>query len=692
MEKFKYTEITKENFSDFYTPADNVSVDVNIPKKTRELFKKLQNKTRDQVIGQLKYSNRSMMIRPTGFGKTHILTDLCKKEYADKTILYLYPSKIIANAVAAKITDEEEMDFDPETIDTINCMTKINNVTLLTYQKFCKLNEKELKELKYDYVICDECHRLGATLTAQAMHAHMRLHPETKYLGATATPVRSDGFDILATFFNNKKTDDYGLIDALNDGILKRPYYCKCTPNVIPAKELKQNVQETTEALKKSGMILDGNYASCDMLKRYKAEFAKQLIEWSDMHNMDHIIKETCDAYALDTNYMMFIVFFANHDHMHEKIDDVVNWYHKAYPEHKITVTFVSSLDKNEHDNADIVNSFPKEDKTIRIIACVDMLNLGYHINNLTGIMMYRVTKSNIIYTQQLGRVLSITTDNSAIIFDVVNNINTEAVYMQKPPTTRKVYKKVPEGMLTKLFVDFDDEKDVKLGKSRKKTTVYTVYEEDSKHHDVIETRFVMHKMNKKIFDQGTGEEAPFIYIPEYDHLVDPNPVEITRNQFPKEIFNMLGIEATEREFQRRITAHTVYHAIRRAIEMFIFSWCNEKGLDYPTTLCELTEKGLSADDWLTSLRQVLDKEGLEVKYALADTQTLMEINKQISLNKGCEDTDNNVLYLCAKSQSVSVEAILDILGLERKNAVRIYGLRTYRDFPKVTIDMMNTL
>ena len=54
---------------------------------------------------------------------------------------------------------------------------------------------------------------------------------------------------------------------------------------------------------------------------------------------------------------------------------------------------------------------------------------MGYHVNNLSGIGMYRGTSSGIIFAQQLGRVLSSGSSKPAVVFDFVDNIHRESMY-----------------------------------------------------------------------------------------------------------------------------------------------------------------------------------------------------------------------------------------------------------------------
>ena len=68
---------------------------------------------------------------------------------------------------------------------------------------------------------------------------------------------------------------------------------------------------------------------------------------------------------------------------------------------------------------------------TIDLIASIDMLSLGYHVDDLTGVIMMRNTRSDTIYTQQIGRCLSIKSKNRTIIFDLVGNL-TQTQYHNK--------------------------------------------------------------------------------------------------------------------------------------------------------------------------------------------------------------------------------------------------------------------
>ena len=51
------------------------------------------------------------------------------------------------------------------------------------------------------------------------------------------------------------------------------------------------------------------------------------------------------------------------------------------------------------------------------------MLNEGVHVDDISGVILFRPTVSPIIYKQQIGRALSASKLKDPVIFDIVNNI-----------------------------------------------------------------------------------------------------------------------------------------------------------------------------------------------------------------------------------------------------------------------------
>ena len=66
-----------------------------------------------------------------------------------------------------------------------------------------------------------------------------------------------------------------------------------------------------------------------------------------------------------------------------------------------------------------------KEDdsKHLKLLFCIDMLNEGVHVDDVSGVILFRPTVSPIIYKQQIGRALSASKSKAPVVFDIVNNI-----------------------------------------------------------------------------------------------------------------------------------------------------------------------------------------------------------------------------------------------------------------------------
>lgn len=375
----------------------------------------LRQKTYEEAVDILKTHGTCCIIRPTGFGKTGILARFIT-EGNHTHILYLYPTKTVRN------TAENFCRYfgHPGALD---------HVTFYSYIKIQKLSDKELHALKdVDLIICDECHKLGGTMTMAAYEKLTNYLPDAYTLGATATPERMDLIDVVKTFYADHVVSRYTAHDAFTDDVLYRPHYVYCSYEETDIKEAKARA-------KKEIALADPSDR-----KQLLQNLEHRIIQISRLHKMDRIIRKTCDMYAPDTNCMTFIVFFANYDHIRGKAKNVAGWFKDAYPDHDVVPITVTAEKKEYRDNVDIIEDLPYKDKTIYLIETCDMLNLGYHVSRTTGILMYRCTNSNTIFVQQLGRIIS--ANISGILFDAVDNMHRMSMYKVLGKRSEKTLKR----------------------------------------------------------------------------------------------------------------------------------------------------------------------------------------------------------------------------------------------------------
>ena len=370
---------------------------------------RLRNETYKEACSLLQEYGQCAIIRPTGFGKTGILTKFIKSGMYKK-ILYLYPAEVIKNTVLGFYYKrcKEKKDY-------------IDNVIFMTYMKLTNLSETDMKALEgVDLVICDECHRLGAPETMAGMQDLMSMTPKPHILGATATPERMDMIDEIALFFDDHVTSRYSLHDAIQDGIIQKPFYCFCAFGESDPKRLAQ--------IKKDAMLQTEALNANE--RKYATELLNaRMIEISRLSKMEHVIAETLAETNTDTSYQKYIVFFSDFAHMRKAKKNVKKWFRNTFPTHDIHELIISSETEEYRKNVNDLDSLIPIEGRIDLIYSCEMLNMGYHVGDLTGIMMYRGTYSSIIYMQQLGRALSTGDAEPKIVFDIVDNIHRKSTY-----------------------------------------------------------------------------------------------------------------------------------------------------------------------------------------------------------------------------------------------------------------------
>ena len=390
-----------------------------------DILDEVRLKTKEDLLDKLTQHGRCAITRCTGFGKTWLLSEI-SRDY--ERVLYLYPAEIIKQTAIYAIENTGDIDEEDyarelkvELDDEMGYSFDYCNIKFMTYTKLARLNRTEIENLPdYDLIIMDEVHRVGAPMTKKNVLWLMYYKQKTHIIGATATPERMDAFDVIAEFFNGICVYPYTLHDAVQDGIIKMPYYVYCTFDIETSFK---------QAARLAGQDIE-NPVVKDVIN-------SRLMEVSSIYNMPDIIYKTVEEYITDKDYMKFIAFFSSIKQLNSCIEDVKGWFETAYPDYSINVLIVCSESKKTRGN---LNKLDLEyaDKKIDIIACVDMLNMGYHVNNLTGIIMYRCTQSSTVYIQQLGRALSTGSMNACVVFDVVDNLHRKSLFNLTPPNTKR--------------------------------------------------------------------------------------------------------------------------------------------------------------------------------------------------------------------------------------------------------------
>lgn len=582
-----------------------------------------QKKTLDDCVRLLDKYGKCFLIRPTGFGKTWLLTELIK---GFKKVLYLYPSQVVKDTVVDRYFDLPDADpdepLDPETIDTYKALGKIEGCEMMTYAKLARQETDAFDGADYELVICDEAHRMGGPKTkAAADRLFAELPAGTRFIGATATPTRMDNFDVSSHFFMDRLCYPYTLHDAVQAGMIQKPNYCYATYDF--KRDLEDAAQEAGEDLRDPHV---------------QETITAKMIELGKLYNMPKIVKDVCDKYAAQTEYMKFIVFFASKKHMAEKLPEVEAWFHEAYPDHETRTLKITSLNVEEKANVDKLSLLQAVPGRIDLIACIDMLNMGYHVSDQTGIIMYRGTESGIVFTQQLGRALSAGSGNSAIVFDIVDNLHRKAVYelyVKSPagPSARK--RRSVEPKLDNYYID--EGTGLVMARDPDGNPVPTQYKYDGKHVRDKRGNIAPFRVDKS----GNVKNTSDAMSPDKDV-----------NRIGPECLNATGHEATYREILAKAMAEPLAHRCKYAIQIHFKSWCIKHGVDYPISDKQLTELyGLDIADFHKELLKII-RNG-KIAYPLHDADKLLSIGS---------DGQDPPLSICCQATNVDVQTLMDML------------------------------
>ncbi len=407
-------------------PAEEKDIEVKIKSEIRATF--------EFAMYLAEKYRRCVIIRPCGFGKSWLALKIFHSKKYEKC-LFLHPM------------DDDE---NSHIIESSRIGRKVDS---RTYAWLYRLSDEQIKKLNYDVVFCDEVHCVGgndegkgAFATYNAVKKLMETHPQTHFIGATATPRRMDGINVISTLFHDHICYPYTEEEAFESGVLKTPNYYYCIYNI----EKKMH-----DEMRKLQTVYEGvDRDMAQLILRFSDDEIAEL----DAKYMWKHLRKVCNEVLPDTDYMQFIAFYLSNEEIEKNKDKVIGWFKKAFPEHEIgsiTVTDRSRKSLKDVDNMPKIPSDEKYKGRINIIFNCKKLCMGYHSENTTGLIIDRKTQSLLLYMQMIGRLLSCHNQNSVIIFDIVDNIHSDFIYnlnenpVKTPAPVSPVFFKEP--------VTFDD-------------------------------------------------------------------------------------------------------------------------------------------------------------------------------------------------------------------------------------------
>lgn len=328
-------------------------------------------------LKQLQENNqhKALLISATGTGKTY-LSAFAVKDFNPKRMLFLVHREQILNQAQSTfkkimpdknygILSGNHRDFHANYLfSTINMMSKEDILA-----KFAPTH--------FDYIIIDETHRAGSVSYLKILN-HFKMQ---FLLGMSATPERSDGYNIYQLFDYNIAYE-IRLQQAMQTKMLCPFHYFGITDITINNQEIDEN---TTF-----------NDLTCDT-------------------RVSHIIAKS-QFYGFSGERLRALVFCR---HIEEAVSLSTKFNQRGFN------TIALCGKDNQAIRQDAINRLAQNDRSTGLdyIFTVDILNEGIDIPAINQIIMLRPTQSAIVFVQQLGRGLrKYPNKDYVVILDFIGN------------------------------------------------------------------------------------------------------------------------------------------------------------------------------------------------------------------------------------------------------------------------------
>ena len=346
------------------------------------------------VSEMLDKMSKAAVIHPTGTGKSFISFKWIEKN-PDKRFVWLSPSDYIFS-----VQKESLLRSSPD--------YPVERIAFLTYARLMWMTDEEMAALAPYGIILDEFHRCGGKHWGNGVGRLLHMFPEAKLLGLSATKIRYlDGQrDMAEELFEGCVASEITLGEAIVRGILPAPTYIT-------------TVYQLGEELKRLQSRVDD--ISCGPLR---------LDSQNGLNNLREAIEHAEGLPEIFLRYMKersgkYLVFCSNESHMRKVRGHIQEWFGKVDKELHCYTAYSADPQTSRAFKAFVADNSDH----LKLLLCINMLNEGIHVKDISGVILFRPTISPIIYKQQIGRALTTGTMRTPLIFDVVNNFDSLSSY-----------------------------------------------------------------------------------------------------------------------------------------------------------------------------------------------------------------------------------------------------------------------
>ncbi len=321
----------------------------------------------------------------TGSGKSYLISKLFE-DYSENKKLVLVPSTYIRDQI-------QEL-FDKYSIQ---------NVDVLLYQKLIKMSDEDIAAMDYGVIALDEYHHDTSKIWGEKVSTLLKTHPKSIIFGTSATPVRSDGINTIDELFEGNCASDLPLSESIAKKIVPLPKYVGALYTLDDELEkLRKKVESSTNT------------------KEEKEEFYKKINAMRSQIEKSYGMPIILNKH-ISNREGKYIVFCKNKKHLADIKGTVIGWFKTARCKNINAYVVHSSY---ENKDAEYKAFCEDTSHNLKLLFCVNMLNEGLHLENISGVLLLRPTGSMLIYLQQIGRAIEANNTNTPMIIDAVNNFS----------------------------------------------------------------------------------------------------------------------------------------------------------------------------------------------------------------------------------------------------------------------------
>ena len=345
------------------------------------------------AVNMMEETGKAAVIHPTGTGKSFIGFKLCE-DHPESRICWLSPSEYIFRT-------------QKENLAAASGGYLPDNIVFYTYARLMNLGKEELSHIRPNYIVLDEFHRCGAEQWGKGVRRLLDMYGGARVLGLSATNIRylDNRRDMAQELFGGNIASEITLGEAVACGILNTPKY------VLSVYSYRKNLEKYEARVKRTK----------NPAVRKKAETVLEELRRA-LENADGL--DGIFARHMAERAGKYLVFCADYEHLIEMRGHAEEWFGKIDAAPHIYTVY-----SDDPHSAVSFEKFKADDDPahLKLLYCIDALNEGIHVDGVSGVILLRPTASPIVYKQQIGRALSASRRENAVIFDIVMNI--ESLY-----------------------------------------------------------------------------------------------------------------------------------------------------------------------------------------------------------------------------------------------------------------------